>query len=385
MELTSDALVNSLLALGAATLVTTLWIWPRLGRQRPLPVLGRVALLTVIQVTALAVLALSVNNSFGFYTSWDDLLNPGGTKLALTSNENQKGATPADELLQPTNEGGLETITDLPKGAPEEVGRVEAVKITGPESGLSDQLFVYLPPEYFNPKYAKVRFPVLLTLSGFPGTTLHLLKELPVPQTAWELQRTGRMAPTIIVMARPTVAPPRNTECVDVPGGPRTETWFAKDVPEALRSAYRVSRSAASWGVLGYSTGGSCALRLAMRYPDVYRSATGMHADFKVAEDAGTGGNLFGGDQTLTNHSDLSWRLHNLPAPELSLLVVSTRKETDYPETVKFVDLAQQVATGNPQFTVESLYLDDGGHNFDSWSRELPAALEWMSARLAWT
>ncbi|MFD0348756.1 hypothetical protein ACFQ0M_27290 [Kitasatospora aburaviensis] len=35
MELTSDALVNSLLALGAAALLATLWLWPRLARQRP--------------------------------------------------------------------------------------------------------------------------------------------------------------------------------------------------------------------------------------------------------------------------------------------------------------------------------------------------------------
>lgn len=34
MELTSDALMNSLLALGSAALVTTLWIWPRLARRR---------------------------------------------------------------------------------------------------------------------------------------------------------------------------------------------------------------------------------------------------------------------------------------------------------------------------------------------------------------
>ncbi|MFD0348755.1 hypothetical protein ACFQ0M_27285 [Kitasatospora aburaviensis] len=69
------------------------------------------------QVSVLAVLALSVNNSFGFYTSWDDLFSPGGAKLALTSNENHHGGTPvSDAPIQPTDEGDLESITDLPKG-----------------------------------------------------------------------------------------------------------------------------------------------------------------------------------------------------------------------------------------------------------------------------
>ncbi|MER7707640.1 alpha/beta hydrolase-fold protein [Kitasatospora sp. NPDC097605] len=383
MELTSDALMNSLIALGSAALLTTLWVWPRLARQRPLPVLGRVGLLTVTQASVLAVLALSVNNAFGFYTSWDDLLSPGGTKLALTSNENHKGGVPADDtLLAPTDEGGMETIGDLPRGAPEEVGKVESVRITGKETGLSDQMFVYLPPEYFDPKLGLTRFPVLLAIAGYPGTTLNLMKDLPVIQTAVELQRAGKMQPAIVVLARPTLTPPRNTECVDVAGGPRTETWFTKDVPEALRSAYRIGRSPASWGVFGYSTGGSCALRLAMRSPTVFGSAGGLHADFKVNEDQFTGGSLFGGDRSLADQSDLAWRLQNLPAPALSMLVVSTRKESDYPQTVQFVELAQQVAAANPQFQAESMYLDDGGHNFESWVRELPASLEWMGHHL---
>ncbi|MEU3569751.1 alpha/beta hydrolase-fold protein [Kitasatospora sp. NPDC036755] len=383
MELTSEALVNSLLALGVAAIVTTLWLWPRLAPQRPLPVLGRIGLLTVVQASVLAVLALSVNNSFGFYTSWGDLLSPGGAQLALAGNDNHKGGAPvADALVQPTTEGGLETITNLPKGPPEEVGKVESVRVSGKETGFSDQMFVYLPPAYFDPKLALVRFPVLLAIAGYPGTTLNLLHELPLAQTAIELQRSGKMPPTVLVMARPAVVPARDTECVDVPGGPRTETWFVKDVPEAILGNYRVGRTAGSWGTLGYSTGGSCALRLAMRFPNVYGSAASLHGDFTVRQDNYTGGDLFNGDKALAQQHDLGWRLQNLPVPALNLLAVSTRTEGDYPQTVQFVEQATRAAAANPQFKVDSLYLDDGGHNFDSWTRELPATLEWLGAHL---
>jgi len=383
MELTSGALVNSLIALAVVALVATLWLWPRLARQRPLPMLGRIGLLTVIQVSVLSVLLLSVNNTYGFYTSWNDLLNPGGAPLTLASAEHPKGAAPkSGALVQPSTEGGLETVKDLPQGKPEEVGRVDSIRVTGPESGLSDQVFIYLPPEYFVPRYARERFPVLVTLAGYPGPSLHLVEGLKVPQTAWDLQRTGRMAPTVIVMARPSVAPPRDTECVDVAGGPRTETWFAKDLPNALRSGYRVSRSASSWGVLGYSTGGSCALRLAMRNPGTYASGAGMHADYQVPNDRWTDGDLFGGDEHAAQQSDLNWRLRNLPAPKVSLLVVSTRTEEDYQATQQFLATAQQVGDAHPEFRADSLFLDDGGHSFETWRRELPAALEWMSDHL---
>lgn len=383
MELTSASLVYSLIALAVLSLVATLWLWPRLARQRPLPMLGRIGLLTVLQLSVVGVLGLLVNNSYGFYTSWNDLLHPGGTPLALTGSEHPKGAAPKSAaLIQPTTEGGLETIKDLPQGKPEEVGKVESVKVTGTESGLSDQVFIYLPPEYFIPRYARERFPVLLTLAGYPGPSLHLVEGLRVPQTAAELQRAGRMAPTVIVMARPSVAPPRDTECVDVAGGAKAETWFAKDLPTALRATYRVSRAASSWGVLGYSTGGSCALRLAMRNPGSYASAAGLHADYEVPNDRWTDGDLFGGDKTAALHSDLNWRLHNLPAPKISLLVVSTRTEENYAATQQFLATAQQVGDAHPEFRAESLFLDDGGHSFETWRRELPASLEWMSDHL---
>ncbi|MFC8719320.1 alpha/beta hydrolase [Kitasatospora sp. NPDC057198] len=383
MELTSRTLVYVLSSVAAAALLATLWLWPRLSRQRLLPVLGRLGLLTVTQASVLAVLLLSVNNAYGFYSSWNDLLRPGGAPLALVAAKAPGAAPEAGRLVVPTDEGGLGTVGDvLPEGTPEEVGRVDSVRITGTASGLSDQVFVYLPPEYFNPRYVRERFPVLLALAGYPGPSLHLVEGLRLPRTAAELQRDGRMAPTVIVMARPTVAPPRNTECVDVPGGPRAETWFAEDVPAALRSAYRVSRSAGSWGVFGYSTGGSCALRLAMRHPGTYRNAAGMHADYTVPNDRWTDGDLFRGDKEAAQQSDLEWRLKNLPAPRADLLLVSTRAEDDFPATQRFLADAQQVSAAHPELVVDSLFLPDGGHSFETWRRELPATLEWLSDHL---
>ncbi|MFD0529483.1 hypothetical protein ACFQ1I_25605 [Kitasatospora arboriphila] len=102
-----------------------------------------------------------------------------------------------------------------------------------------------------------------------------------------------------------------------------------------------------------------------------------------MPNDRWTDGDLFRGDAQAASQSDLNWRLKNLPAPHASLLVVSTRTEDNYQATQQFLATAQQVAANNPDFTVDSLFLDDGGHSFETWRRELPAALEWMSDRLA--
>ncbi|GAA1980977.1 alpha/beta hydrolase [Kitasatospora viridis] len=384
MELTSATLLGLIAVAAVLASAGTLWLWPRLARNSPWQVLGRLGLLTTAQLLALAVAGLLLNNAYGFYTSWGDLLQRDTGRLALgPAGAGRAGPPAGDTLVRPAGDESLAGVTDLPQGRPEEVGRVDSIRVSGKQSGLSDQMFIYLPPEYFNPKYARERFPVLLTLAGYPGTPLHLLTELHTPQQVWDLQRTGRMAPTVVVMARPTVAAPRDTECVDVPGGPATETWFAKDLPTALRSAYRVSRSAQSWAVLGYSTGGSCALRLALRDPGSYGSAAALHAEYQVGSDWSTGGDLFGGNQQLAQGYDLAWRLHNLPVPRTSLLIVSTRTEDDYPATQQFLAAAAPVGQAHPEFSVDSLFLPDGGHSFDTWRRELPASLEWISDHLA--
>ncbi len=54
------------------------------------------------------------------------------------------------------------------------------------------------------------------------GTASALVDKLHYPRTAFDLAEAGRMRPMILMMLRPTVAPPRYTECVDVPGGPQT-------------------------------------------------------------------------------------------------------------------------------------------------------------------
>lgn len=84
------------------------------------------------------------------------------------------------------------------------------------------------------------------------------------------------MQPMILVMMRPTVAPPRDTECVDVPGGPKTESFFAKDLPDAVSHHYRVGKKPGSWGIVGDSTGGYCALKLAIHHPETYAAGAGL-------------------------------------------------------------------------------------------------------------
>jgi len=180
-------------------------------------------------------------------------------------------------------------------------------------------------------------------------------------------------------MVRPTIASPRDTECVDVPKGPQAETYFTKDLPDILKSAYRVGHQPSAWAAMGYSSGGTCALELAMRHPEIYPVAAALSADYKIKNDLTTG-DLFGGGEEGARRKrehDLVWRLENLPAPQATVLVTSSEKgEKNLKETRRFLKAVKE------PMRADKMILPEGSHNFTTWRREIGPALEWMSKQM---
>lgn len=369
MGLTSNKVLALAVLLAVVLFIGTVWFWPRLARQSWRTVTCRIGLLIATQLAIFASIGLAANQAFGFYATWADLFGQETSPGVVVDHDPAKGETPVDVRgTRPVNvKGG---------GSPPIGGQIQKVVVSGKEADIAGPAYVYLPPEYFQPRYKTRTFPVAVVLTGYPGTAQALIKGLHYPQTAHEQARRGRMQPMILVMMRPTVAPPRDTECVDVPGGPQAETFFAKDLPGALSEHYRVGRTAGSWGVIGDSTGGYCALKLAMHHPDVYAAGVGLSAYYKAPIDVTTG-DLFQGDKELEERADLMWYLDHMPAPKTSLLVTTSRQgEDNYGDTAEFIDKVKSPTR------VSSITLDSGGHNFNTWRREIPAALEWISGRL---
>ncbi|WP_031522381.1 alpha/beta hydrolase [Streptomyces sp. NRRL F-5123] len=367
MGLTSKKVLLAAVLLALTLFILTVWLWPRLSRRGLLPILGRVGVLLGTQLSLIAAIGLALNTSFGFYASWADLFG----------RETTPGVVVDHGLGSPQN-GGMRVLGTVRQGAPagsvRRAGLIQQVALAGGVSGITGKAYVYLPPEYFREPTA--RFPALLVLTGYPGTAEALYKKLRYPAVNAGQVRAGRSRPLVMVMMRPTVAPPRDTECTDVPGGPQTETYFAKDVPTQITARYRVAAGPRNWAVIGDSTGGYCALKLALRDPGSFSVAVGLSADYGAPQDATTG-DLYGGSPQRRRENDLLWRLRHLPHPPVSLLVTSSRKgEHNYKDTRLFI-----AAAGAPTH-VSSIILPSGGHNFTTWNREIPAALEWISARL---
>ncbi|MFF3336557.1 alpha/beta hydrolase [Streptomyces sp. NPDC002888] len=372
MGLTSKKVLVLAILVAVLLFVGTVWLWPRLARRNWRAVSGRVGLLLAIQLALFASVGLAANQAFGFYASWADLFGQ-ETDQGVVVDHATGGRSGG--LLQVRDARRVEGVKGV---RPHTGGQVQEVDIAGRTSRIATRAYVYLPPEYFQPQYRTRTFPAAVVLTGYPGTAKALVEKLHFPRTAQRLAKDGRMQPMILVMLRPTVAPPRDTECVDIPGGPQTDTFFAKDLPEAVTAHYRVGKKSGTWGIIGDSTGGYCALKLAMHHPDVFAAGAGLSPYYKAPIDATTG-DLFQGDKGLRNRADLWWYLKHMPAPDTSLLVTSSKVgESNYKDTLRFIDRVK--AKGSTR--ISSIILDSGGHNFNTWRREIPATLEWISGRL---
>ncbi|MGW1072251.1 alpha/beta hydrolase [Streptomyces sp. NPDC002537] len=383
MGLTSRSLLYTVVFVAVLCVGLTVWLWPRLSGRGVLPVLGRLGSILVTQLSIMSVVLLAVNSANSFYGTWGQLLgrydrSPGQVTAVTDTNANAAVDTGKGGLIRPSGTENVDHM-GLPQGPKEQVGMVQSVRLVGRRANVVEPAFVYLPPQYFQKQYERQRFPVIVAISGYPGGIDNLSKFLQIPKTASELLAQKAMQPTVIVMLRPTIAPPRDTECVDVPGGPQAETYFTKDVPEALRSAYRVGHEASAWGAMGYSSGGTCALELAMRQPSVYPAAAALSADYRIKNDLTTG-NLFGsGDDAKQRERehDLIWRLKNMPPPKVSVLVTSSKKgEKNFKETEKFLKAVKE------PMSASKIILEEGSHNFTTWRREIAPSLQWMSKQL---
>ncbi|WP_428953199.1 alpha/beta hydrolase [Streptomyces sp. cg35] len=369
MGLTSHTALGLAVLLAVVLFFGTVLLWPRLANRSWRSVTGRVGLLLGTQVAIFAAVGLAANQAFGFYATWADLFGQ----------EQGQGVVSDHDVAARGGPVQVRSSQDMAVSGgtrPSVGGQLQKVDLVGRVSHIAAPAYVYLPPEYFQPRYAHRTFPASVVLTGYPGTARALVKGLHYPQTAQALAKAGRMPPMILVMLRPTVAPPRDTECVDVPGGPQTETFFAKDLPDEVAAHYRVGRKPGGWGIVGDSTGGYCALKVAMHHPDVYGAGAGLSAYYKAPLDPTTG-DLFHGSVPLRNRADLMWSLDHLPPPATSLLVTSSKHgESNYKDTLRFIDKVKSPTR------VSSIVLDSGGHNFNTWRREIPATLEWLGRRI---
>ncbi|CAG7603949.1 alpha/beta hydrolase [Actinacidiphila bryophytorum] len=345
MGLTSGWFAALLIAAAVAAVAGAVLLWPRTRGPRVLQVVLRIGMIVMCQVTAILVVMVTVNNEYGFYASWDDLLghaNSGGA-----TRQAGRSGPPAPEVP----DYGVK-FASYSQG-------FERATVHGWESGTKGDVIVWLPPQYAKPEFAHTRFPVIEVLHGIPGTPHSFLRGMRLGQIMQDQISAGRAEPAILVL--PTITPDRvNTGCADVAGKSKVETWLTHDVVKTISHNFRTLPAPRGWAVMGISTGGYCAARLALEHPETFAAGAALAPD----------------DPSKGVRSPL-W-LARTTHPDTRLLVESSLQDRESPP--KFADWITGAAQAPTE--VSTLELSSGGHNWNTWGRMFPDAFTWVSARL---
>jgi Putative esterase len=373
MSLTGSPLLVLVGVLAVLLPVLATVVWRQLGRRSAGAVTGRLGLVVISQLLAVSFVALLVNDSGYFYGSWSDLMGQTRTGhiTQVTVSGTHHGVTPM--TITPTWFGNF---VSTPRAQWSRKGRVLPVRIGGATTGLQEKALIYEPPQYFQRRWAGHRFPGILALTGYPSTSRSITHALHYASALHRDVRRHAARPAVMVITTPNPVFPRDTECTDVPGGPQTLTYFSQDVPHEVAKLLRVRSD--RWGVIGYSTGGYCAAKIAMTAPyqfPVAVSLSGYYTDYQRR----VTGSLWGGAPGLRALNNLDWRVTHLPPPPISLLATVGTGERDaygLSNTLKFASLVR------PPMRLYTLEVQGGSHNFQTWGRELPSAFVWMSRRL---
>jgi S-formylglutathione hydrolase FrmB len=149
-------------------------------------------------------------------------------------------------------------------------GVVVEMAIPGTRSGFDARdAVVYVPPAWF--ERPRPTLPVLMLLHGSPGFPSDWTRaaSADLMADAWAAEHEG-VAP-ILVLPDANGSLLADSECLDGEHG-NIETYLSEDVPAFVAERFGASDDPARWAIGGASMGGMCAVMLALRHPDRFRT-----------------------------------------------------------------------------------------------------------------
>lgn len=203
---------------------------------------------------------------------------------------------------------GLPAVSSHRVSATWQHGEVAVVDIPSTVSRFEHrQAVVWLPPAVHD--VPRPRLPVIVMLAGTPGGPDNLIRAGMVDQIADAYAAGHQGRAPILVFPDHNGTFLGDTECVDGPLG-RAETYLTVDVPNYITSHFATLAAPQHWAIAGYSEGGTCALTLSLRHPNLFATFVDISGDSRAQIGHGpftrqrTVSTLYGGDAR-------QWKAHD--------------------------------------------------------------------------
>jgi enterochelin esterase-like enzyme len=253
-------------------------------------------------------------------------------------------------------------------------GPVLLTWLKGVRSGVTGKVWVWLPPQYNDPQYARTGFPVITLYTGGSGAGYNYWSDpkiVPTQEDDVRLVKEGRAYPFIMVMPILQLSVREDTECSDIPGHPKIGTWMAEDVPAFIRANFRTLTSRNGWGTAGASSGAFCAVKMAADQPGTYKAAVSWGGYFAP-------------------ETDLSWaetgRLANSPGltlqrtrPDIRLLLLAGGNPRIHADVEQMTTLMKVI---RPPTVATSYVQPNGLHRTQDIRPLVPRILEFLAKNM---
>ncbi len=238
---------------------------------------------------------------------------------------------------------------------------------------------MYLPASYDT---GAEDLPVLVLLTGQPGHVVDWIEGGRLVQTMDAFAaRHGGAAP-VIVVADGLGDTEANPMCMDSDLG-NAATYLSVDVPQWIRSNFRVSADPRAWAVGGYSYGGTCALQLAVAAPSVYPTFLDISGEDEQRRGtrsesvaAAYGGDTPANEARFERATPLNMLSRSSFADSAGAFVVGAEDDEFRPQTARAYGAA--AAAGMDVHYSEL----PGGHSMQVWAPALEQETEWLGERL---
>jgi enterochelin esterase-like enzyme len=348
--------------------------WMAVAKQLVFRILA--ACLAFIPAMAFGVAA--VNKYYDYYENWNSAISD------FTGQNNQATEVPTTESGR-----GVKFSTFLGSAIDQAVaaqyGYTARLDVTGQITHITRSVYVYLPPQYFQPAYRNYRFPAIELLHGFPGTPQDWITVVGVTTMMQQLVSSGEAKPAVLVMPDANGGRTVSLQCLNQFNGPQDATYLAQDLPRYISQKLRVEAPGPAWGIAGYSEGGFCAANLGLKYGNRFGFAGVLSGYFQPSD------NQVGNPPRLVNPFGGSVKVRRENTPDdlvLSLppgtkipqfwLGVGSGDHSDYKNAQVFEQLLQ---TRQPGVLLK--VVAGGGHTMFTWRALMPPLLEWMTPQLA--
>ena len=368
-------------------------VWVAMAKQ----VVFRVLAACLAFIPAMAFGVASVNKFYDYYQTWggmiSDLTGQGANSIPKYAVAGAGSNKQFDK--------DIGRVTSTAEDA--QVGYLFQTTVTGPRSHLARNVYVYLPPQYFQKAYAHYRFPVIELLHGSPGNPQAWVAVLDVIPTFLNLLVAHPSDAAVLVMPDTDGGQQYALQCLDDPGGIQDMTFVAQDVPDYIARLVRVQPPGRAWGVAGYSEGGYCAANIALQQPDRYGAAGVMSGYFAPIQSQVPRGNKPGGKPYTTNVFAGQPALQFINTPQAYIakvpisvqlpafwLAAGAQDKADVSAAANFRQLLQAREFLQARELLQSrlpavpfLIVQGGGHQGSVWRASLGPMLTWMTPQLA--